>query len=108
MDSAYADDGEGGHVTEPVGEPSKSEHITAGFDATSIGGLSEVVGKLVAVNRNGLAVIEATRRFEVPVEGAASSLRSAVGKVVGVMVIGGQVRWRLVDTAPNPSEGERP
>ena len=108
MNSRHADDGEGGHVTEPVDDSSTLEHVTAGFDVTSIGELSEVVGKLVAVNRNGLAVIEATRRFEIPVEGAPSSLRSAVGKMVGVMIIGGQVRWRLVDTVPNPPEGERP
>ena len=108
MNSRYTEAGERGHVTEPDYESSTSEHVVACFDVTSIGVLSEVGGRLVAVNRNGLAVIEATRRFEVPVEGAASSLRSAVGKVVGVMVIGGQVRWRLVDSAPNLREGERP
>ncbi|MDG6921100.1 MAG: hypothetical protein JRN59_06195 [Nitrososphaerota archaeon] len=106
MNYRYA--GEGGHATEPVDDSSTSEHVAAGFDVTSIGELSEVVGKLVAVDRNGLAVIEATRRFQIPVEGAPSSLRSAVGKVVGIMIIDGQVRWRLVDTAPSPLEGESP
>jgi hypothetical protein len=108
VNSRYTEAGESGHVDEPDDDSSTSEHVVAGFHVAYIGELSEVVGKLVAVNRNGLAVIEATRRFEIPVEGAASSLRGAVGKVVGVMVIGGQVRWRLVDTAPNPPEGERP
>ena len=108
MNSRHAEDGEGGHFTGPVGDPSTPEHVTARFDVTSIGELSELVGKLVAVNRNGLAVIEATRRFEIPVEGAPSSLRSAVGKVVGVMIIDGQVRWRLVEAAPNPDKGGRP
>ena len=108
MKSRYAEDCDGGHVTEPVCDSSTSEHVTAGFDVTSIGELSEVVGKLVAVNRNGLAVIEATRRFEIPVGRAPSSLRSAIGKVIGVMVIGGQVRWRLVEVAPEPAKGGRP
>ena len=107
MNTRHTDDG-GGHVTEPVYDSSTSEHVTAGFDAASIGELSEVVGKLIAVNRNGLAVIEATRRFEIPVEGAPRSLRSAVGKVVGVTVIGGQVRWRLVEVAPEHGRGGRP
>ena len=107
MNSRYAEDGEGGHVTGAVDDSSTPEHVTAGFDETPIGELSELVGKLVAVNKNGLAVIEATRRFEIPVEGAPSALRSAVGKVVGVIIIGGQVRWRLVKAAPNP-EGGRP
>lgn len=108
MNPRYTEASESGYVTEPDDDSSTSEHVVEGFDVTSIGELSEVVGKLVAVNRNGLAVIEATRRFEIPVEGAASSLRGAVGKVVGVMVIGGQVRWRLVDSAANSAEGERP
>ena len=101
MNSRHTEDGEGDHVTEPVDDSSTAEHVTADFDVTSARELSEVVGKLIAVNRNGLAVIEATRRFEIPVEGAPSSLRSAVGKVVGVMIIGGQVRWRLVKAPSN-------
>ena len=108
MNSRHTKDGEGGHVTEPVDDSSTSEHAVSGFDVTSVGELSEVVGKFVAINRNGLAVIEATRRFEVPVEGAPKSLRSAVGKVVGVMIIGGWVRWRLVEVAPEPGKGGRP
>jgi hypothetical protein len=90
------EDGEGGPVTEPVDDSPEAEHVTADLRVASIRELSEVVGKLVAVNRNGVAVIEATRRFEIPVEGTPGSLRSAVGKVVGVMTIDGQVRWRLV------------
>ena len=108
MNSRHTEDGEGGHVTEPVDDSSTSEHTTAGFDVTFIGELSEVVGKLVAINRNGLAVIEATRRFEIPAEGAPRSLRNAVGKVVGVMIIGGRVKWRLVEVAPEPGKGGRP
>lgn len=108
MNSRYTEDGEGDRVTEPVDDSSTSEHVTAGYDVTSIGELSEVVGKLVAVNRNGLAVIEAIRRFEIPVEGTPRSLRSAVGKVVGVMIIGGRVRWRLMEVAPEPRKGRRP
>ena len=108
MNSRHTKDGGGGHVAEPVDDSSTLEHVTAGFDVTSIGELSEVVGKLVAVNRNGLAVIEATRRFEVSVEGAPRSFRNAVGKVVGVMIIGGRVRWRLVEVAPEPGKGGRP
>ena len=108
MNSRHADDGEGSHVTEPVDDSRTSAHVTAGFDVTSIGELSEVVGKLVAVDRNGLAVIEATRRFAIPMGGAPSSLRGAVGKVVGVMVIGGQVRWRLMEVAPESGKGGRP
>ena len=101
MSSRYTEDCEDGHVAEPVDDSSAAEHVTAGFDVTSIRELSEVVGKLIAVNRNGLAVIEATRRFEIPVEGEPSSLRSAVGKMVGVMIIDGQVRWRLVKAPAN-------
>jgi len=91
------EDGGNGWVNPPIDDSLEVKHITVGLDVASIGELSEVVGKLVGVKRNGMAVIEVTKRFEIPVEGAPSSLRSAVGKVVGVMIIEGQVRWRLVE-----------
>jgi hypothetical protein len=108
VDFGQTEDGEGGLVATPFDDSPEAEHVTADLDVASIGELSEVIGKLIAVNRNGVAVIEATRRFEIPAEGAPSSLRSAVGKVVGVMVIDGKVRWRLVETTPEPGEGGRP
>jgi hypothetical protein len=95
------EDGEGCRVTKPVDDSPEAEKLTAAFKVTPIRELSEVVGKLVAVNRNDVAVIEATRKFEIPVEGTPSSLRSAVGQMVGVMIIDGQVRWRLVKVATN-------
>ncbi len=101
MNSGQTEDGEGGRVTKPVDDSPEAEQLTADFKVTSIRELSEVVGKLIAVNRNGVAVIEATRRFEIPMEGTPSSLRSAVGKVVGVVIIDGQVRWRLVKVSTN-------
>ena len=91
------EDGENGRVNPPVDDSLEVEHVTVDLDVASIGELWEVVGKLVGVNRNGMLVIEVTRRFEIPVEGTPRSLRSAVGKVVGVMIIDGQVRWRLVE-----------
>jgi len=96
VNSRQTEEGESGRLTKPVDDSPTAEQLTADFKVTPIRELSEVVGKLVAVSRNGVAVIEARRRFEIPVEGAPSSLRSAVGKVVGVMIIDGQVRWRLV------------
>jgi hypothetical protein len=108
VDIRQTEDGEGGRVTAPVDDSAEAEHVTADLDVASLGELSEVIGKLIAVNRNGVAVIEATHRFEIPAEGAPSSLRSAVGKVVGVMIIDGKVRWRLVGTAPERGKGGRP
>ncbi|MDV3278374.1 MAG: hypothetical protein LYZ69_07930 [Nitrososphaerales archaeon] len=106
MNSRQTEDGGGGRVTKPVDDSPEAEQLTADLKVTSIRELSEVVGKLIAVNRNGVAVIEARRRFEIPVEGAPSSLRSAVGKVVGVMIIDGQVRWRLVNVSTNRGPGD--
>ncbi len=100
MDFRPTEDGEGGRVTKPVDDSPEAEKLTAGFKVTPIRELSEVVGKLVAVDRNGV-VIEATRKLEIPVEATPSSLRSAVGKMVGVMVIDGELRWRLVKVAAN-------
>jgi hypothetical protein len=97
VNSMETEDGENGRVNPPVDDSLEVEHVTVDLDVASIGELWEVVGKLVAVKRNGKIVIEVTRRFEIPVEGAPRSLRGAVGKVVGVMIIGGQVRWRLVE-----------
>lgn len=68
---------------------------------------SEVVGTLVAVGR-GKMVVEARRRFEISVDNEPLSLRSAVGKVVGVIIVNGQVRWRLMEAAPEPGKGEPP
>ncbi|MGP8056560.1 MAG: hypothetical protein ACLP9K_03015 [Nitrososphaerales archaeon] len=57
-----------------------------------------MVGKLVAVHRNdGVAVIEATRRFEVSVDGKiARSMGAAIGRKVAVLRIDGKTRWRLL------------
>ena len=67
---------------------------------------AEVVGTLISVNR-GKIVLEARRRFEIPVE-APTSLRRVLGRIVGVAIIDGQVRWRLVENPPEPGRGERP
>jgi len=91
------ENGKGGPATKHIDDSSLVEDITVDLDVASIGELWEVVGKLVGVKRNGMVVIEVTKRFEIPVEGAPRSLRSAVGKVVGVMIIDGEVRWRLVE-----------
>ena len=66
----------------------------------------EVVGTLVSVGR-GKIVLEARRRFDIPVE-APRSLGSALGKLVGVSLIDGQVRWRLIEAGPGSREGKRP
>jgi hypothetical protein len=66
----------------------------------------EVIGTLVSVSR-GKIVLEAKQRFEISVE-AAPSLRRALGKLVGVAVIDGRVRWRLVETTPEREMGGRP
>ena len=108
MDFGQTEDGEGGWVTALVDDSPEAERVTVDFDVTSIGELSEVIGKLIAVNRNGVAVIEVTRRFEIPAEGSPGSLRSAVGKMVGAMIIDGKVRWRLVGTTPERGKGGRP
>lgn len=64
----------------------------------------EIVGTLVAV-RQGKVVIEARRRFEISMQSIPSTLRNAVGKVVGVAIVDGNARWRLVE---NPTNSERP
>lgn len=63
--------------------------------------LEEFVGTLVAVG-HGKITIEVRRRFEIPVDGVPDSLCRAVGKVVGVTIIDGKARWRLVDIPPEP------
>jgi hypothetical protein len=65
----------------------------------------EAVGILISVN-DGKIVLEARRRFEIQAK-APTSLRNALGKVVGVAVIDGRIRWRLVETTPEPGEGGR-
>jgi hypothetical protein len=67
---------------------------------------AEAVGILISVN-NGKIVLEARRRFEIR-EKAPTSLMNALGKVVGVAVIDGRIRWRLVEVTPEPREGRRP
>lgn len=67
---------------------------------------AETVGTLISVNE-GKIVLEARRRFEIQAK-APMSLRNALGKVVGVAVIDGRVRWRLVETKPEPGDGGRP
>jgi hypothetical protein len=67
---------------------------------------AEAVGILISVN-DGKIVLEARRRFEIRAK-APTSLRNALGKVVGVAVIDGRIRWRLVETAPEPGEGGPP
>ena len=90
------EDGENGWVNPPLDDSLEVEHVTVDPKVAFMGELWEVVGKLVRVKRNGMVVIEVTKKFEIKVEGAPGSLRNVVGKVVGVMIIDGQVRWRLV------------
>lgn len=66
----------------------------------------EVVGILVSAGREKV-ILEARHRFEIRAR-APKSLVDALGKVVGVAVIDGQVRWRLVEVAPEPGKGEQP
>ena len=96
--SRQTEGGEGGPITEPVDDSPEAAHVTAGLKVTSIGELSEVLGKLVAVNRNdGVAVIEATRRFEVSVDRKiARSMGAAIGRKVAILSIDGKTRWRLL------------
>ncbi|MDV3244223.1 MAG: hypothetical protein LYZ66_03465 [Nitrososphaerales archaeon] len=63
--------------------------------------MTEVVWRLVTV-RKGEVVIEATRRFEVAVDGkTARSMRAAVGREVAVLCIDGKTtRWRLLRASP--------
>lgn len=64
--------------------------------------MTEVVGRLVTVGRAEV-VIEATRRFEVAVDGkTARSMRAAVGKEVAVLCIDGKktTKWRLLKVSP--------
>ena len=100
--SRQAEDGEGGPVIEPVDDSPRAAHVTVGLKVASVGELSEVVGRLVAVNRNdGVVVIEATRRFEVSVEGKiARSIGAAIGRNVAVLCIDGKTRWRLLRASP--------
>lgn len=69
--------------------------------------LEEVVGTLAAVDDEKIT-IDVKRRFEIQAENVPGSLRRAIGKTVGVLVMDGQVRWRLVEAAPGPGEGESP
>ncbi|MGP8056405.1 MAG: hypothetical protein ACLP9K_02190 [Nitrososphaerales archaeon] len=95
------EDGEGSTVTKHIDDSAEAERLTAGVKVASIGELSEVVGKLVAVDRNGVAVIEATRRFEVSVEGkVARSMGAAIGRKVAILRIDGKTRWRLLRASP--------
>ena len=66
----------------------------------------EVIGTLVAVDDEEIT-IETRHRFEIPGE-APALLRRALGKLVGVVVTDGQVRWRLMEAAPEPGKGEPP
>ncbi len=102
MDSGQKEDDGGGRATESVDDSQAAEQLRPDLKVTSIRELSEVVGKLIVINRNGMAVIEATRRFEVPVEGkTARSMRAAVGKEVAVLCIDGKTtRWRLAGVCP--------
>ena len=65
---------------------------------------AEAIGTLTSVDHEKI-VLEARRRFEIQAK-APRSLRNALGKLVGVAVIEGQVRWRLVEAAPEPEKGE--
>jgi hypothetical protein len=77
-----------------------------GIEQLSRWGDAEAVGILISVN-DGKIVLEARRRFEIRTK-APTSLRNALGKVVGVAVIDGRIRWRLVETMPELGEGRRP
>ena len=67
---------------------------------------AETIGTLVSVDQEKI-VLEARHRFEIQAE-APRSLRNVLGKLVGVAIIEGQVRWRLVEAAPETGEGGRP
>jgi hypothetical protein len=67
----------------------------------------ETIGTLAAVDDEKITV-ETRLRFKIPVAGAPALLRSAIGKKVGVLVIDGRVRWRLVEPAREPGRGEQP
>ena len=69
-------------------------------------GAVEVIGTLVSVSE-GKVVLEARRRFEISVD-ASPSLKRALGKLVGVVVIDGRVTWRLVETSSGNGDGGRP
>ena len=69
--------------------------------------LEEVIGTLAAVDDEKIT-IDVKRRFEIQAENVPGSLRRAIGKTVGVLVMDGQIRWRLVEAAPEPGEGEFP
>ena len=69
-------------------------------------GAMEVIGTLVSVSQ-GKVVLEARRRFEISVD-ASPSLKRALGKLVGVVVIDGRVTWRLVETSSGNGDGGRP
>ena len=69
--------------------------------------LEEVVGTLVAVD-DGKITVDVRRRFEIQAEIVPGSLRKAIGNTVGVLVVDGRVRWRLVETRLEPGRGERP
>ena len=66
----------------------------------------EVIWTLVSVS-GGKVVLEARRRFEISVD-ASPSLRRALGKLVGVVVIDGRFSWRLVETMSGNRKGGRP
>ena len=67
---------------------------------------AEVIGTLISVGA-GEIVLEARRRFEIRGR-APKSLKDVIGKLVAVALIDGQVRWRLVEAAPESGEGGRP
>ena len=69
-------------------------------------GAVEVIGTLVSVSE-GKVVLEARRRFEISAD-ASPSLRRALGKLVGVVVIDGRVSWRLVETTSGNWKGGLP
>ncbi|MDG6954660.1 MAG: hypothetical protein JRN33_06750 [Nitrososphaerota archaeon] len=91
-----------------MSKDTEAEQLTEAIwrDRTGLQDVIEVIGTLVSVSR-GKIVLEAKRRFEISVE-ASPSLKRARGKRVGVAVIDGQVRWRLVEAAPGTGEGGRP
>jgi hypothetical protein len=68
---------------------------------------TEIIGTLVSARR-GKAVIEARRRFEISMREMPCSFRNAVGKVVGVAIIDGEARWRLVESPAEPERPKRP
>ncbi len=102
MNSRQKKRGEDGPAAKHIDDSSLAERPTADLSVASIGEQSEVVGKLVAVNRNdGVAVIETTRRFEVSVEGKiARSMGAAIGRKMAVLRIDGKTRWRLLRASP--------